>query len=157
MGAIENHQRKMNDLIAKAFAAIRNAPASEDSEIYRALVADGVENKVAARLVEFLPMVCARLTLAGSGVEFSDRYLRRQADGTVSAERRLSSEPIWNAAMAYVRHELECNVAHDNLVVVARRSAEFDGVNRLVNKGSQLKDVVLGPALLPWPDDGLGD
>ena len=145
---------KVDELISKAVAAFRSAPSSGDAEIYRKLVGEGVQPEVAARLVEFVPMAYCRLMLARSGVRFADTYRRRFGDGRVSAERPLSSEPVWDAAMAFGRCELDRNVPPEDLLAVGMHSAEFDAVNQLLNKGSNLKDVVLTPTSLTWQHDG---
>jgi hypothetical protein len=47
----------MNNDIRRAVAIFRESPASKDQDIYKLLVADGVERRSAALLVVFLPMV----------------------------------------------------------------------------------------------------
>lgn len=144
----------MDELISRAVAVFRESPSSGDVEIYRTLVAYGSKPEVAARLVEFVPMVYCRLLLAHSGVQFSRTYRRRLGDGNISAERLLSSEPIWEAAMKFGRNELGRGVAPKDLLAVAGRSAEFDAANRLLNEGSNLQDVILTPAVLSWLESG---
>lgn len=41
-----------------------------------------------------------RLLLLRSGARFSDFFQRKLANGTISEPRALSSEPVWNAAIA---------------------------------------------------------
>jgi hypothetical protein len=91
------------------------------------------------------------------GVRFSDTYRRKLPDGQVSAEQPLSSEPLWGPALAFGRAEIERNVTSEDLLAVAGRSAEFDAVNQMLKKGSNLKDVVLTPALLAWPGVDSGE
>jgi hypothetical protein len=83
------------EVISRAVTVFRKSPASSDDEIYRRIVAAGVKPEHAARLVEFLPMAYCRLILAGTGTRFSDKFQRRQQDGSLSPERTLTSEPVW--------------------------------------------------------------
>jgi hypothetical protein len=144
----------MNDLIAKAVATLRGSPSSTDGEIHRLLVADGIRPAIAARLVEFLPMAYCRLLLEHLGARFSRTFRRRLEDGEISAERYLSSEPVWNAVVAFARNEADRGVKAKDLVAVAGRSAEFDAANQLLNKGSKLENVAFAPTLLTWPEGG---
>ena len=84
---------------------LRTATTLDDAAIYQALVADGVDRQRAARLVEFLPLVYCRLILRHLGARFANTF-RRIQPGVQSQEQPLSSEPIWNEAMAFANAEL---------------------------------------------------
>jgi len=144
----------MDELISKAVAAFRNSPSSGDAEIYCMLVSEGLQRDLAARLVEFVPVVYCRLMLARSGARFPNTYRRRLVDGQLSAERPLLSEPVWIAAQAFALNELEQGVSPKDLLAVAGRCAEFDAANRMLKNGSDLKSVVFTPTLLTWPESG---
>jgi hypothetical protein len=150
----ETGNSKVNDLIARTVAALRSSRYRGDGEIHRTLVADGIEPAVAARLVEFLPMAYCRLLLERSGARFSDMYRRRLNDGQISAEKPLSSEPLWNAVLAFARDEVGRGIPPADLLAVAGRSAEFDVANQLLNRGSKLKDIAFVPVVLKWPEEG---
>jgi hypothetical protein len=143
----------MNDLISKAVATLRRSPSSGDAEIHRSLVAEGFEPALAARLVEFLPIAYCRVLFENSGVRFSDSFLRRPAVGE-SSERLLSSDPVWGEVIAFARDEVERGVSRNDLLAVAGRGAEFDALNQMLNKGSNLRDIILTPMLFTWPEDG---
>jgi hypothetical protein len=144
----------VNELISKAVAAFRSSPSRGDIEIHEALIAEGLEAQTAARLVEFLPMAYCRLLLGNSGVQFSSSFQRQEANSQVSSERQLSSEPVWDGVVAFAREEVKRGASPKDLIAVAGRSAEFDAVNQMLNKGSNLKDIVLTPTLLTWPEVG---
>ena len=150
----DTERAKVNAVISKAVAAMRSAPSSGDVEIYGMLVADGLKPAVAARLVEFLPMAYCRLLLKDSGVRFPNTFQRKQANGKISSERLLSSEPVWKAAIAFARDESERGISRGDLLAVAARSAEFQVVNQMLNQGSNLRDIALTPALLMWQEAG---
>jgi hypothetical protein len=144
----------VKDFISKTVSAFRSSPNSSDAEIHRMLVADGIKPAVAARLVEFVPMAYCRLLLERSGARFPDTFRRLLPDGRLSAEKRLSSEPIWDVVSEFARNEARVGISSGDLLVVAGRSAEFDAANRLLNKGANLKDVAFTSVVLTWTEDG---
>ncbi len=144
----------MNGCLSKAVALFRNSPNMEDDEIYVALIHQSVESRIAARLVEFVPLAYGRVLLANSGVRFSDSFTRRLSNGKVSEPQLLSSEPVWNAAVAYARTEIAMGVSAEDFKLMAYRSAEFQGVNQMLFQGSELKNIACTPPLLPWTKDG---
>src|SRR5262249_34402512 len=97
--------------------------------------------------------VYCRVVLADSGVGFSDMFHRKLPDGTFQ-EQALSAEPLWNAATAFARAEIESGVARKGLLALAARSAEFNAANQLLQQCSKLKDIRFTPVLFPWPEDG---
>jgi hypothetical protein len=141
----------MNDDIRRVLTVLRNSPDLDDSEVYRQLVADGVEGQAASRLVLFLPMIYCRLLLAGSGARFSDTFRSRLSDGTLSLEGRLIDEQSWNEAMEFAQAEIASGVSGTDLLVVAGRSAEFDAANQLLNHGSKLEDLRFVAPTIRWP------
>jgi len=139
----------MDGVISKAVTILRELPSAEDHELYRVLVEADIEPQVAARLVEFLPMAYSRLILAASGARFSNFFRRVLSDGT-SEECLLSSEPVWNAAVAFAEAELEQGVSGEDLLAVGARSAEFHAANRLLQAGSKLENLAFEAPVLTW-------
>jgi hypothetical protein len=145
----------MNEIISKAVVIFRALRSADDEELYRSLVQAGIEPPVASRLIEFLPMAYCRLILAASGARFPNVFRRLLADGT-SEERPLSSEPVWNAAVAFAESESERGVAAKDLLVVAARSAEFHAANQLLQGGAKLENLAFEPTILEWAENGSG-
>lgn len=143
----------MNRDIANAVSVFRTSPSLGEDEIYRALVKDGMERHRAARLVEFLPMVYCRLILQKSGAQFPTTFRRTLPDGT-SSEHPMSSDPVWNDAVAFARAEVESGVSGQDLLIVAAHSAEFDAANQLLNRGSKLEDIRFTVPVFRWPESG---
>jgi hypothetical protein len=141
--------------ISEAVAILREFPNASDEEILRKLLAAGVERVVASRLVEFLPLAYLRLILSDSGIRFCDRFQRKLADGSLSAECPLDSEPLWAEIVSFARSEKHSGITGDALLVIAGRSSEFDAVNQLANRGSKLNEIVLTPTVFNWPEEGL--
>jgi len=94
------------------------------------------------------------LLFGSAGPRFSNMFQRRTAGGKLSAERPLSSEPVWQEGMSFAQAEAGRGVSKKDLLAVAGRSAEFDSANQLLNPGSQLEDLVLTTTLLKWPEEG---
>jgi len=147
-------QSIVKDSIAKAVALMRRSPSCTDLEIWRKLVAGGLDASVSARLVEFLPMAYCRVMLERSGAKFSASFQRSMANGQITPEQPLSSEPVWNAVLAFAKAETDRGISEEDLVTLAARSAEFHAANQLLNGGSKLKAITFTPVVFPWPDDG---
>src|SRR5215472_2884355 len=141
-----------NQSISKAVSLFRN-PAVGDWDIYAALVGGGVEQRVAARLVEFLPMVYCRLILASTDVKFATTFQRMLPGGGISVEKPLSLEPIWEACTAFASEEARRTVSANDLVAIAAHGSEYSVVSQLRKDGSKL-DAVLTPVLMAWPENG---
>src|SRR5258708_7764460 len=144
----------MNEIVSKTVDIFRSSTLLQDAEIYQTLVVRGVQPDDAGRLVEFLPMVYCRLIFADRGVRFSDTFRRILQDGSVSQEQPFSSQPVWNAAMTFAREEIKRGVLKEDLLAIAGRSAEYDAVNQLLQKGSKLQNIVLTTPVLNWPEFG---
>ena len=84
-----------------------------------------------------------RSILAGTGPRFSDMFQRRQQDGSLSPERILGSEPVWTEIMSFAKPEQSRGVTRTDLLAIASRSAEFDAVNQLLNRGANPEDIAL--------------
>ena len=140
--------------IALAVAAFRDHADFNDQQIYQTLVTHKITRAVAARLVEFLPEAYCRIILEESGTRFSDSFRRQRSDGTLSPETELSSEPIWNAAVAYARREIQSGLCREDKLRLASRSAHFQAANRLLQQGSKLENIAFTPAVLPWDEEG---
>ena len=142
------------EAISTAVVIFRELPNSSDEEVFRKLVGTGVERQYAARLVEFLPMAYGRLLLGKAGTSFSDMFQRMTPSGDLTADRPLSSEPVWEEVVSFAHAEAGRGVSKKDLLAVAGRSAELDAANQLMKQGSKLEDLILTTALLKWPQEG---
>jgi hypothetical protein len=144
-----------NEEIAKALALMRRSPAMGDYEIFAALVRDGIEQRLAARLVEFLPIVYTRMTLANLGVHLAQFFFRRLPDGQYSAAQPYRSEPVWNAAVLFAHAEVKRGITEEDFLAVAERSSELSCVNKALNAGEDMKGGTTETIFL-WPEEGPG-
>jgi len=139
------------EAIAIALAIFRNSPQLDDKSAFRALVQRGIERSLAAHIVEFLPSAYCRVLFLNSGVQFSNSFTRTESPRKIQS---FSWLPIWVPFLAYAESEIRRGVGRDELLMVAGRSAEFHAINQLLDQGSELKNVVLTPMSLQWPENG---
>ena len=142
---------KTADAIAQAVALLRSRTDLGDVAIYRELAGNGVDRPIAARLVEFLPMVYCRLIFVKAGLQFPETYRRALSDGTYSPSVSLSSDALWNEAKRFAEAEMNSGVKGQRLLAIAVRSAEFDAANKLLNSGNKLEEIKFTEPLLLWP------
>lgn len=144
----------LSDTISKAVDTLRSGANLEDVTVFRQLVKLGIDRRIAARLIEFLPMVYCRLILTKSALQFPESYRRISADGTFSPPIQLTTEPLWNEAMAFAKAEVGSGKKGRDLLLIAGRSAEFDAANKLLNTGAKLEHIRFDAPTLRWPESG---
>jgi|ERR1700722_3116181 hypothetical protein len=145
------HNRNVNEAIARALTIFRESPELDDEGAFRALIDRGVERSIAARIVEFLPIAYCRVLLLNSGVQFSNSFVRAASPLKIQS---LSSEPLWIFFLASAESELRGGTARREMLMVAGRSAEFQAINQMLDKGAELKNVALPTISLLWPESG---
>lgn len=134
--------------VRTAVGVIRQSPDSSDERVLEELMRRGIEERIAFRLVLFVPSAYCRVLLRQSGVRFSEMYHQRGSD----KEWPLANEPIWTEAIRSAESESK-TIPKDDYLRVAARSAEFNVINQMLYKGSKLKDLTLTPILVRWSDD----
>jgi hypothetical protein len=143
----------MNESIAKAVSILRMSTDFDDDAVLNRIVSSGMERRLAARLVDFLPMAYARLLLERSGAVLPDFYFRLSPTGNL-VQHSLDSEPVWKASIEFAKAEIAMGtISSQDLLAIAARSAEFDAANNALNAGHALKDGVFSPCTLNWPED----
>jgi hypothetical protein len=141
----------VDEAIAIALEIFRNSADLDDESVFQAVVDKGVERSLASRIVEFLPIAYCRVLFINSGVQFSNSFTRGMSPLKIQS---LSLVPEWVFFLAYAEREIRRGATKQELLMVAGRSAEFQAVNRMLNKKAELKNIVLSPIVLPWPEDG---
>lgn len=134
---------------------LREGPSLGDDELFEMLVLRGIERRVAARLVEFFPMVCCRVLFDGSGARFPNVYQRAADDGTL-VQHELSADPIWNEIMEDVRREVARGNSDADLRLIANRGVEYRSASQLLQNGSTLENIAFTPMIFKWPEAGPG-
>jgi hypothetical protein len=120
-----------------------DAPGIDDDAAAKALIAQGVNPLDAELSIAIVPTVFARLVLRRLGdvklnpwFKVADRTGRR-------VEYWFSEQPIYRAA-AHVAASAEVHgaIPAENYQRTAKRSAELDAANALLNAGGDVADVV---------------
>jgi hypothetical protein len=145
------HNGNVNEAIASDLTIFRNSPELNDESVFRALVDQGVERWLAARIVEFLPIAYCRVLLLNSRVQFSKSFTRATSPLKLQS---LSCIPVWIPLLAYAESEIRGGTTSHEVLIVAGRSAEFQAINQMLHKKAELKNLVLTPISLPWPETG---
>ena len=140
--------------IARAVELFRSTPALKDEAIFRVLVLEGAEPRVAARCVEFLPLAYSRMLLLEAGLpRFPESFMRLLGNGEFKTSR-FDSDPVWNAIVTFANGERKSITAAKDLMAIGGRCATFNAVNDALHAGSRLQDLYLGEPALLWPEDG---
>jgi hypothetical protein len=105
----------------------------------------GVPRRLAAEIVEFLPMALARALLDGMGVHFEDHYVRQTARGRVIGRKPLADEPVFREGLALAN---ELSDDGTTFLAVAGWSAEYRAINKAMNSGSRPEDLRCAPPVV---------
>lgn len=81
------------------------------------------------------------------------RPLVRAESGCSSKEQALTSEPLWVEINGFVVAYGKA-LGNSEWLAIAGRSAEFDAVNQLLDRGASLDAAALTPLVLHWPEHG---
>lgn len=105
----------------------------------------GVSHRLAAEIVEFLPLALARALLDGMGVHFEDHYVRQTARGRVIGHKPLADEPVFREGLA-----LANELSGDSVMflAVAVWSTEYKAINQAMNSGSRPEDLRCAPPVV---------
>jgi hypothetical protein len=122
----------------------RHAEAGS-SVIREELEKGGLSPKLAAEIIEFLPLALARAMLDGMGVQFEDHYVRQTARGRVIGEKPLLDEPVFREGLAIAN---ELSAGGEEYIAVAGWSAEYQAINKAMNSGSRPEDLRCAPPVV---------
>ena len=106
----------------------------------------GIPAKLAAEIVEFLPLALARAMLDGMGVRFADYYVRQTAQGNVIGQKPLADEPVFREGLS-IAGELSGG-ASGEFMAVAGWSLEYRAINKALNSGSNSADLQCAPPVV---------
>lgn len=105
----------------------------------------GVPRRLAAEVVEFLPLAFARALLDGMGVRFDDHYVRQTSGGRVIGRKLLTDEAVFREGLAIAD---EVSADGEVYVAVAGFSQEYRAVNDELNAGSRPEDLRCPPPVV---------
>lgn len=133
--------------IMRAFALMQDN--LHHDRVLETLVAEGCGLGDAQKLIVFLPIACNRACLAGSGASFSSHYRLMPANGAAGRRLLLADDFDWVAIEGFVKTEIA--VSRDAVGRIAPQSAEFEAINKALNAGSKLENLVGSDAIVALP------
>lgn len=128
--------------------------AHPDADVYLVrtkLVEAGISIKMAADIVEFLPIAVARAVMEGMGIRFSDEYVRQTAQGRVIEHKNLADEPVFREGLA-VAGELSA-YGDEMFQALVRRSPEYRAVSQALEAGSRPEELICAPPTMIANED----
>lgn len=105
----------------------------------------GVPPRLAAEIVEFLPLALARALLDGMGIHFEDHYVRQTTGGRVIGQKLLTDEPVFREGLAIAN---EVSPDGDAFLAVAGWSVEYRAINQAMNSGARPEDLRCAPPVV---------
>lgn len=106
----------------------------------------GIPARLAAEVVEFLPVAFARAMLHGMGIQFADHYVRQTSGGRVIGQKLLTDEPVYREGLA-IAGEVSA-AGEDAFMAVAGWSPEYRAINRAMNSGAPAGDIQCAPLVV---------
>ena len=113
----------------------------DDWQTIQKLVAAGIDQSIALKLVQFVPLAFCRYMLKGTGVGFSPHYQLVESGSNKSLELCLADEPVYEEALIAAERVFASGLGQ-YYYSVAGRSAEFNAINSALNAGSKLENQV---------------
>ncbi|MCC6360162.1 MAG: hypothetical protein IT450_15565 [Phycisphaerales bacterium] len=131
----------MQDQLKCTLDVFRENPSASDEELLEALCAAGIERRLAAKIIQFMPPAFMRVQFRESGPHFSDKYMLFRGNQNDGRTFPLTSEPVFNAALELAR----AGVSRDEMLAVLRRSSEYIALGKALRAGEQPGDLVMSP------------
>ena len=137
----------MKDSIIKALEIFRRFPDASHRETVEHLTPLVGDSDLAQRLVEFVPIAFARIALADSGIKFQNSFCRALGNRKFTHECPLSSEPLYEPALAIAREEQAKDISEADRLAVLSRDATFNMVNEAIAAGQDMRGAVTAPTI----------
>lgn len=139
-------------IIEKTVNLFQENPLEDDDTIISKLIAFGVDEKLAANLVNFITSAFCRAMYENSEINFKYFYLFHNGKGKLSEPQLFIDEPIFACAYKIAKSQLPENIASDYYLAVASRDAEYKVIHQFIENGSELRNVELSPICIYNPD-----
>jgi hypothetical protein len=128
-------------------AFLRAHPAAADEAVAQHLTGSGLSEQQATKLIQFVPIAFTRFLYRASGVRFAPNYVVLGADGQPKAQRPIADEPAFREAWGHCE-EAAGWPGDGYFLPIAARSGGYRALQDLVEKGSDLRDIVTGPPMM---------
>jgi hypothetical protein len=120
-------------------------PSAGDDAIVGHLTADGLSERQATRIVQFVPIAFTRFLYRSHGIRFAPNYVVLDAQSQPVAQRPIADEPAYREAWNHCVQAHGAGAGEDYFVAIAARSGGYQAIQELIQKGSNLRSVVTGP------------
>ena len=139
-------------LVDRCVELILRLPRAEHDNMVQLLAGEGIARDDAECLMAFVPMAFAHAHLGPMGARLPRDFRAWDPDTKDSEIGVLSEEPLFARALAAACAMLRSDGGPARVLLVAARSAEWDGAQKLARDGSTLQHLVFTPpALLRVP------
>lgn len=112
-----------------------------------------IPHSLTIKLLEFMPLAFGRVLLDGMGIQFSESYIRYDAQTERQKEQRLADEPVYIESFWAATQIVARQAAGEAFKAVALRSAELDAINKALNAGSKPEDLATSSPCLSWESE----
>lgn len=134
-------------VLMHAVQLIAAQPQAEDSDLVEALVAQGVRQQDAEKLVVFLPLAAGRSVLQKLTV-LSPMFMVQDAAGAW-IEYPLEGEPVYRAAWRLLSNGYGASgLSKEGFGALVMRSVEMQLINDALNAGRDVSGAVLSPMMV---------
>jgi hypothetical protein len=138
----------LQESIATVVSAFQTQPEAEDDTIYSFLRTQGIEEALATKLIQFVPIAFCRFIMRPSGIRFAPNYVMMDARGRQVGEFALAEEPVFQEALTYCQTALAEGQKPAFFLLVAARSAGYRVIQELLANGSRPENIITSPPIL---------
>lgn len=134
-------ERSLIEFIHRTAILFTQHTHADDEELMSIMCTDGVEKKYAKYLVAFIPLAFVRVLLDTQGPTFQPTYQHHNSVTGTYASIPLREQPVYQAAYDVATIWMHQGVDRQSFFAVAGRSAELQALNKLLQQGSELKNI----------------
>ena len=124
---------------------LTNNPEKEDFELYESAELDEESKSYLWEVFAFMPLIAGRLMLNDLGIEYSEEYNIMNKNGKNIRRGLFKNNEVYNCCFKHYTNLKNIEVAK----VIAMRGAELHAINQALNNGSNPKDLMTAPLLIP--------
>ena len=136
------------EAVFQGVAAFQTHPQADDDVIAQHLSAGGLDDESAVTLIQFIPIAFCRFVFRGSGIQFAPTYVVMDTRGKAVGEHLLEDEPVFRETLALCEAARAEGRGSDFFLPIAARSAGYQVIQELLQKGSQPENIITSPPIL---------
>lgn len=139
---------EITDSIIKGVETFRDNLRADEQVLIQNLISQGIDEKTAGDLVDFIPIAFTRVGLDHLNIDFQDYVQYVDKIGRVKEKRKLIDIPIYAEAVRFAKEDAGLFVDNEEFLTIESYSAEFKVINDMLNKGSRIEDLVISPVTM---------